>query len=556
MKRLRTLLATGCLVVGAGTAAVAVSPNRAIAAGTLDVYNVKANAAPIEIAIKTGYSFVVYPDAQMPRATTFIEGGQVSSIASPADPGDNADALAGLLAPQGESAIASAMTDPHQLGQFPSPFKDVFAAVAKLIPVVAAYNTKVTTPYEHVQANYPTVDSTGKTAGAQTAAFGTDPQVADPTGTFAVQAAAGKAFADKNVGIADAGAGAEISIPALNLSIGRVSSHSEVHGFADKATADAVSTVQNLTLVNFPGVPAIPSAPALPGVPQGNLPLLHIDSIVATVHTERVAGAGSATGTKSVRYGGVTVLGQPATIDDKGITLVTANQGLGPVIAALNQLFGAAKTVNGHLPPGLPLFGGSQTVIPEGTLAGPILNEAVSHSNNEDAAAVSGLTLTLDSTILVPSQTQGAIPPDPKNLPTLVPSPVRYTVTLATANSSAYGYSFPSNTFNAPSSVAPLDLGSSALGSGSSDLGGAGGGGGAGAGAGAGGAGAGANNKANLANSAPAYAWFDPARLGKGAVVALGTIAELFMLGALLACYRMSASRRLSDAAKTDLNFI
>jgi hypothetical protein len=555
MRRIRTLLAVGSLVVGAGTAALAASPSRATAAGTLDVYNVQANAAPIEIAVKTGYSFVVYPDAQMPRATTFIEGGQVTSIASPADPGDNADALAGLVVPLGEASIAAALIDPNGLGQFPSPIKDVFAAVSKAIPVVEPYNSMVTTPYEHVSAAYPSVDKFGKPTGAQTTAFGVDPQVADPTGTFAVEAAAGRAFADKNVGIAEAGAGGAISIPALNLSIGRVSSHSEVHGFADRATADAISTVQNFTLANFPGVPQVPGAPSLlPGVPAAQLPLLHIDSIAANVHTERVAGAARATATKTVRYGGVTVLGQPASIGDNGVTLSSSNQSLQPVIDGLNKLFGAAKTVNGGLPPGLPLFGGNQTILPEGTLAGPIGNETVSHNNNQDTAGVSGLTLTLDSTILVPSQTQGALPPDPKNPPTLVPSQVRYTVTLATANSSAYGYNFPADTLGAPAGVAPVDLGSSGLGSngiGSSGLGGAGGSAGAGSGATHNGTG-----NANLAKSAPAFSWFDPARLGRGAVVALGTLAEMLMLGALVACYRMSMSRRLADAAKTDLNFI
>src|SRR5919108_660314 len=112
MRRLRTLLALGALVIGAASFAFTSTPRVATAAGSLDVYNVMGDASAVELAVKNPYSFVVEPDSQLPRATASIEDGLVSALASPADPGHSLDTPAGLVVPPAEAGISSGLTDP------------------------------------------------------------------------------------------------------------------------------------------------------------------------------------------------------------------------------------------------------------------------------------------------------------------------------------------------------------------------------------------------------------------------------------------------------------
>lgn len=435
MRRLRPLLAAVALA-GGGLLTASLGVRTVEASPTLDVYNVKANASPIEVAVETGYSFLVYPDAQMPRAAASIEAGQVNALASPADPGDGVDALPGLVVPQTESQLQAGLSG--GAGQAPEPFKTVLNTAASVIPVVALANPFVTTPYEHVQASYPNVRSPGR---QQAAYFGTDPSVADPTGSIAVQGAFGKVVADKDLAVADAGAGTAVTVAPLGLHIGRSSAHVELHGLGDRATSDAVAEVDNVDLA-LPQLPLPGGVPGLSALPQ---PLLHIGSIVSRVHTERVAGAPRATSTHSLEIAGVTVLGQSATIDDRGIHLMQQNLSLQPVVDAINQLFTISGMIDGQLK-GVPVVGG-QPIIPTGSMAGPVVTDQISHNQNEATSTVSGLTLSLTGTVLVPSETQNLlnVPPpiDPKNPPTLVASPATFTITLASVQSSAYGYTFP-----------------------------------------------------------------------------------------------------------------
>jgi len=304
--------------------------------------------------------------------------------------------------------------------------------------------------------------------------------------------------------------------------------------------------------INPPGItlpPAPKPAPGLPGSagpPASAQPVLHIGSLVSTVHTERAASASRATSSHNLQIGGVAVLGQPATIDDSGVHLIGQNQSLQPVVDQLNKLFTAVN--------GLPTVAG-QHIVPQGSMAGPIVTDTVSHNGNQASSSLSGLTLSLTNTILVPSQTQGLTqtcgkPPPP---PTLVPASVTYTVTLATAQSSAYGYSFPP--------LPPLDLsGASAASSGStlgsslpplsSDLGAIttspgsnGSGGGAAHGA-----------RRHTLTARPASSVVDMAMLSKPALLTLATLAELLILGALIACYRLPPARAPRESAIADMD--
>lgn len=537
---LRPLLAAGALVGGALVTA-SVGASRADAAVGLDVYNLKANASPIEVAVKTQYSFLVYPDAQMPRATASIEGSQVMALASPADPGDGIDALPGLFVPQVEGQAQSGLAG--GAGQAPEPFKTVLTTAANVISVVALANPFLTTPYEHVQVTYPNVKSPGR---QQAAYFGTDPSVADPTGSIAVQAAAGKVVADKDLAIADAGIGGALTVAPLGLHVGRSSAHVELHGSGDRATSDAVSEVHDVDLT-LPGLSLPPGLPQLPSLPLSIQPLLHIGAIVSTVHTERVAGAPRATSTHSLQVAGVTVLGQAATIDDHGVHLMQQNASLQPIVDAVNQLFTVTAGLNGQLR-GLPLVGG-QPIVPTGSMAGPLVGESLSHNGNEDSVTTSGLTLSLTGTLLLPSETTNllGVPPqiNPSSPPTLVASPATFTITLAAAQSSAYGYVFP------PLPLPSLPPLSSAEPAGSAPAGGLVGGGYETPAASVPTATetATGGHPPSHVSARPAASLLERSLLAKPLAVALASLAELLILAALVAAYRLPGASRTEPAA-------
>jgi len=409
VRRLRSALAAASLVLGASTATLVTTSTRVQAKLPLDVYNLRGNAVPVEVTVQNAYSFLLYPDIQVPRANASIAAGHTTAIASPADPGDGTDSLPGLVIPMVEAGFS------------PAP------GYKQISPVFSVVNPVITYPFEHVQADYPDPHRPGPVSGT----FGVDPSVSDPTQTFGVHAAVGKVTAGDGMGIADAGAGAGISAPALGLSIGRVSSHVELHNLGSTVTSDAVSELDNVDL----------SPPGLVTPPGGSGAPLHIGSIVATAHSERTSDAPQATGTHKLEFAGVLVAGQAATIDDSGVHLLHQNIALGPLVQAINTLFAAASGPNGSLK-SVPIVGG-QAIIPAGSMAGPIVKEAVSHNGNEHSASISGITLSMRGTIVAPPglspilKGSGSITQPP------VATAVTYTITLATASSSAYGYTFP-----------------------------------------------------------------------------------------------------------------
>ena len=296
------LLAMPVLSVGA----LAASP------GAFDAANLKGGCAALELTVKTGYSFVVEPDVQIPRAGTAVQEGASEAIASPADPGDLVDGLAGLGIPEAQGYIVNGYPGApppfagQGLGKLPPPLNSAGQTL-----VQNPFNQALTYPYEHADAGYPNAQS----PGTQTATLAGTPNAtfADASGLLTVNGTTAKAVAGDGSAVADSGAGAAAtataptvplgvgSIPAFGVSVGRVSAHSEAQVLASKVTEVATCTLNDVEL-------AVPGAAAV-----------HIGAVVATVHAERAIGAPRAISTESIEFTGVTVNGQGATLDQNGL---------------------------------------------------------------------------------------------------------------------------------------------------------------------------------------------------------------------------------------------
>lgn len=449
-RRVRRILAAAALLTVAAPAALLLAGNTAGAASSLDVYAVKAGGAGVRITVQTGYSFVVEPDAMIPRAAASIEAGAVSALASPLDPGDSVDALPGVGLPTAEQDIMNGAATPNPLpspigGQTPPPqFTQTVDGI--VTNYVAPFNPLLTVPYEHAFAGYPNATGAPQRAvypppvptssnGAQLQAPAL-PDFADPLGLVSVHSTLGEAQAGPGSGVADSGIGSAVSIPALGLSIGRISSHVEVHGGTTStggaATSTVVTTLQNVDL-------ATTSASGLP-LPNGTA-LLHIGTLVLTATTERTPGAAHATSKSTLEASGVSVAGQSARLDENGLTVLGQPSALNPlakqIVDTVNSLSGPQCTPN---PPiGVPNLGTitSQPVMKIGL---PQVQSQVTHGGNEASVSLTGPTLCIATTAPIPG-TNG-----------VAATPTIYTVTLGDVSSSAYGISFPAEA----TSIAPL----------------------------------------------------------------------------------------------------
>jgi hypothetical protein len=410
------------------------SSSRATATSVIDVYAVKAAGTAVRVTVQTGYSFVVEPDAMIPRAAATIQADQVEALASPLDPGDSVDALPGLGFPTAEQDIENGASGPNPLpspigGSTPPPqFSQAINAVVSQF--AATFNPYLTVPYEHADASYP-----NGSGSPQRAVFpppgpnNTPPQgpdnydFPDLFGIAGAHNSVGTATAGPGSGVADAGEGSAVSIPALGLSIGRVSSHVEVHGGnGGAATSSVVTSLQNVDLV-------LPAPPA--PLPGSATPLLHIGTLVLTASTARAPGAAQATSHTDLQATGVTVAGLSARLDENGLTLNGSPSPLnGPISQLIATLSSPQCTPNPPVGvPNGPSLPASQPVL---TIGAPVLHDQLSHHGNERTVGMTGLTLCLATIAPVPN-TSGA--PSP--------TPTIYTVTLGDATSSAYGVSLP-----------------------------------------------------------------------------------------------------------------
>ena len=392
-------------------------PLLSVAAGAattsaFDAANLKGSCTALELTVKTGYSFVVEPDVQIPRAGTAVQEGASEAVASPVDPGDSVDGLAALGIPQAEGYIVNGYPGAPSpfagqgLGKLPPPLNSVGQTLVK-----NPFNQALTYPYEHADAGYPNAQS----PGTQTATLAGTPNAtfADPSGLLTVNGSTARAVAGDGMAVADSGAGAAVtgappavpagvgSLPALGVSVGRVSAHSEAHVLANKVTEDATCTLSNVEV-------AVPGSAAL-----------HIGAVVATVHAERAIGAPHAIASEKIEFTGVTVNGQGATLDQSGLRVGGQPVTTLPATTTPTPPAGLLPTSAGPVPLSAPTvsLAGSNVVQKQ-----PSADEAI--------VAATGATVTINSTTPIPN----AIPPSGVSA-----TPTVYTLHIASLAGEAYG---------------------------------------------------------------------------------------------------------------------
>lgn len=526
MTRARRVLALCAAAVVPMASAAALAAPRARAAdvtppsggGRLDVLNLNGSAAGIQVTVRSGYSFVVEPDARVPRAEASIAADTSTATTSPADPGDSVDQLPGLYVPTATGCLIQAAD------RLPPPYGDTAAQILNPVDPALTYQ------YEHASVQYPN-PAPGQDGLPQTATLGPDVQVSDPSGAVTVDAATGRAFASRGEASARAGAGAAATALPLGLTAGAIASTVTLRGSSTAAVSDAQTTVDDVSL----------TPPQLPLPPGIGAPLLHIGSLTVSAHAERRAGARTASGATSVEYAGVTFAGEAATLDQTGVHLAGAQPvTLQQLAAAFNQLVSVVPPTPPPAPLPLPVpTAGYQ--IPAPRLTPPAVSDTVGHGGNEDTASVAGLTFTVASAVPVPTvpgtgPPTGCQPPSPPTgAPSINPTPATVAVTLGAVSARAYGFGFP---------AASLSLGPLAGGLGSAPVPPAGSGpavppavtatGGA-APAGAGQAARGESGLESLLVSGRL--------LSRPAVVALAAVLETLLLFSLLASYRAARPR-------------
>jgi hypothetical protein len=547
--RARRMLAAVALAIAAAPAALLAVPHDAAATTPLDVYAVKASGTAVRITVQTGYSFVVEPDAMIPRAAATIEADQVNALASPLDPGDSVDALPGLGVPVAEQDIEQGAQTPFP-GQIPAPppFNltvpsplagstpppQFSRAVDTAVGTFAAiFNPTLTAPYEHAQASYPNPNS----SGPQRATFppgssdNVPPDFPDILGLTSAHSSSGSASAAPGRGVADAGVGSAVTIPALGLSIGRASSHVEVSGATGPAISEVVTALHDVDL----RVPASPGGIALPMPLPAGTTLLHIGALTLTAITERAPGAAAATSHTSMAVSDVEVLGHSARLDQNGLSVdgvpSPLNGRIGQLIAALGS-----RRCTPNPPIGVPNGPSLPVSQPVLTVGPPVLEDQASHGGNERTVSMTGLTLCLAGITPVPNAS--AQP--------LSPTPTIYTITLGTAASSAYGITLPQETGlsvgGLPPSLPETGMVPGGFDTTTTTTGGTPGTPGSVGAASTGGSGGGVG--ALLATLTGGI-------LNPKVVVTVATIAELVLLATLWLSYRLAAATRRHDASPT-----
>ena len=402
--------------VTAAVAPMLVLPLMSVAADAdttspFDAANLKGSCAALELTVTTGYSFIVQPDIQVPRAGTAVVEGESEAIASPADPGDSVDGLAALGIPEAEGYMTNGYPGAPPpfagkgLSTLPPPLNSVGQAL-----VTNPFNQALTYPYEHADAGYPNAQS----SGPQTATLAGTPNVTagDPSGIFTLDAATASATAGDGTAVADSGLGAATagsvpgvplgvaSLPAFGVSVGRVSAHSEAHVLANEVTEDASCTLDDVEV-------AVPGSAAL-----------HIGAVVATVHAQRVIGAPRATALESIEFSGVTLNGQGATLNQDGLSVA------GHTITTLPTATTPAP------PPGLPASAGPVPTTPPTVSVTGTRVTSTQPTPDEAVIAATGATVTITSTTPVPN----AIPPTGVSA-----TPTVYTLNIASLAGEAYG---------------------------------------------------------------------------------------------------------------------
>jgi hypothetical protein len=550
-RRARGILAGVAMVAAAAPIAALGIPRPAVAVSALDVYAVQGGASAVRITVQTGYSFVVEPDAMLPRATASILADRVTAVASPLDPGDSVDALPGLGVPTAEQDIQQGVQSPAPNSiPAPSPLNLAIPSpiagstmppqlsqpiVSGVSTVASVVNPTLTAPYAHAVATYPQPGSNGP----QQATFppgssdNVPPDFPDLLGLISAHSSSGSASASEGSGIADAGVGSAVSIPALGLRIGRTSSHVEVSGATGPAISRVVTTLHDVDVQ----VPSLPGGLALP-VPAGTT-LLHIGSLVLTVTTQRAPGAATATSHTDLEATGVSVLGQAARLDQNGLTVLGSPS---PLNQPAQQLVGMLSSPRcaPNPPIGIPNGPELPASQPVFSIGPPVLHDQLSHGGNERTVSMSGLTLCMATVAPVPNASSNPVSP----------TPTVYTITLGQASSSAYGISLPADTGTGGTLLPPLPETGVLPGTGGTDTSTTttepGAPGANAASSGGTGAGSGGGFLARLTGGI----------LSPQVVVAMASLAELAVLLTLWASYRMAAGRRREESRNQPMDLV
>jgi hypothetical protein len=519
--RTRRLLAAAAMLAAAAPIAALGLPEAA-QAGSLDVFALHGSGAGVRVTVQTGYSFVVEPDAMLPRAEAVIEADTVHALASPLDPGDSVDALPGLGVPTAEQDI--------QQGASPCPCAPLVGA--GISTFAALFNPVLTVPYEHAEATYPDPAEPGTRHAAfpRGSADSVPPDFPDLFGVVSAHSSTGSVTAGPGTGTADAGVGSAVSVPALGLRIGRISSHVDVHGDSSASVSTVTTTLHDVDL----GTPSIPGV-SVPPPPTGTS-LLHIGTMVLTATTQRSASAPKATSHTDLEATGVTVAGVAARLDQNGLSVQGSPS---PLNAVAQQVIGALNSpeCTPAAPVPVPQVG-TTTSVPQLRIGPPTLSDRLSHNGNEDTVAMTGPTLCIASSAPIPG-TDGHV----------AATPTVYTITLGNVSSSAYGVSIPSDASSTdlspvlPDTGAALSVGAPGVDT-SAVTGGA----------------SASNPGGNPAAAAPShpggrglFATLTGGILSRRVVVTVAVLAELALLGTLWTSWlpARSARRRGGDDSPT-----
>lgn len=366
-----------------------------------DAYIASGDASCLELTVNVaGFSFIVEPDARLPRATSSISEGESGAIAAPADPGDSVDALAGLLVPREEGQIASGIDGGLAQTKIPFP-ADVGNT---LLTVANPLNPHLEYPIEHANAAYPDPSSPGDQEatylGAPNASF------TEPSGAISVDGASGDAKAGASYAAADAGAGAATSLAPLGISVGRVSSHASA-----VVSAGAVSDTVSCTLHDV-GI-----------APPGSGHSLHIGTLIASLQTVRTLTGSGATASHTVQLSDV-------TLDGKNVAPAGGGGLAFPPGVPTTVTFPQPPACSSIVPPCPSVPVSLQSMSWGGTAHA----DSLGANRNEETSTLTVATVTLQTTAPVPS----SIPPTSNGNP-ITSAPTTYTLQLGSLDSSAYG---------------------------------------------------------------------------------------------------------------------
>ncbi|HEX6537917.1 MAG TPA: hypothetical protein VF155_01895 [Candidatus Dormibacteraeota bacterium] len=432
MSRRRLLLAFGLAPVLALSAAPAPSTARAATSPAIpfDAYIASGDASCVELTVNiAGYSFVVEPDIRLPRATSTISEGQASALAAPVDPGDSVDALAGLTVPREEGTLASGIDSALAQSPLPVPGDPGNAVVQALNP----FNRTLEFPIEHASATYP---QPGSASDQQATYLGaSNLAVDDPSGLLSLDGTAGSARAGPQSASADAGAGSALSVSLLGVSVGRIAAHAQSQVGSSSVTNDVSCTLGDVTIA-----------------PPGAGYSFHINSLTASLHTERALRGRTATSTPALHLDGVSV-----TQMSGGQAITTDLSPTGSTVSVPSSLASVAVPQLPALPLPPPLNGLPVSLESLG-LSGTSTTSALSSHNNEMTSTLTAATLSMQTTIPVPTSIPTGPPPCLTNpqqilqcLPSLVPTgpggglpitsaPATYTLQFGSLDSTTYGF--------------------------------------------------------------------------------------------------------------------